>query len=93
MPTKRLKSQLESLQQTLNQADGPLSEEEREALQTLADNIEAKLTLMEAEEAMTEADPTLVDGVNLLIERLEARHPTLVGTLRSVAQSLSDMGI
>ena len=36
MPSDRLKSQLESLQQTLNESNSPLSSEEHEALQALA---------------------------------------------------------
>ena len=88
MPTERLKSQLESLQATLNESDSQLTVEEREALQAL----EARL-LKERGDADVEEDPTLVDGVNLMAEQFEARHPTLAGTLRSVMQSLADMGI
>ena len=36
---------------------------------------------------------SLVDDVNLAIERFEVSHPTLAGTLRSVLQSLANMGI
>lgn len=92
MPARRLKTQLESLQNTLDEADGALSEEEREALQALADNIEARLLAIETN-ANADADPTLVDGTNLMIEQFSARHPTLAATLRSVVQTLSDMGI
>ena len=49
--------------------------------------------LKERGDADVEEDPTLVDGVNLMAEQFEARHPTLAGTLRSVMQSLADMGI
>ena len=83
MPTERLKSQLESLQATLNESDSQLTVEEREALQALKERGDADV----------EEDPTLVDGVNLMAEQFEARHPTLAGTLRSVMQSLADMGI
>ena len=41
MPTERLKSQLESLQATLNESDSQLTVEEREALQALATSLEA----------------------------------------------------
>ena len=34
-----------------------------------------------------------VDGVNLAVERFEVSHPTLAGTLRSIVQSLANMGI
>ena len=92
MPTERLKSQLESLQATLNESDSQLTVEEREALQALATSLEARL-LKERGDADVEEDPTLVDGVNLMAEQFEARHPPLAGTLRSVMQSLADMGI
>lgn len=92
MSARQLKVQLESLQQTLNETDGPMSEEERDALQALADNIEARLLAVETN-ADVEGDPTLVDGVNLMIEQFSARHPTVAATLQSVGKALSDMGI
>ncbi|MEH6566968.1 MAG: DUF4404 family protein [Halopseudomonas sp.] len=92
MPTQRLKAQLESLQDTLNDPNAELTAEEREALQNMANNIYARLLIQESD-ADAEEDPTLVDGVNLMAERFAERHPTLAGTLRSVMQSLSDMGI
>lgn len=92
MPARQLKIQLESLQQTLNESDGPMSKEEREALQALAINIEARLLAIESN-VYVEEDPTLVDGVNLMIERFSARHPTVAATLQSVGKALSDMGI
>lgn len=92
MPSDRLKSQLESLQQTLNESNSPLSSEEHEALQALATSLEARL-LNETTDLQVDEDPSLVDGVNLMAEQFEARHPTLESTLRSVMQSLADMGI
>ena len=92
MPTQRLKSQLESLQDTLNDPNAELTAEEREALQNMANNIYAHLLIKEGDEP-AEEDPTLVDGVNLMAEQFAVRHPTLAGTLRSVMQTLSDMGI
>lgn len=92
MPARQLKIQLESLQHTLDEIDGPMSEEEREALQALANNIEARLLAIETNEDI-EGDPTLVDGVNLMIEQFSARHPTVAATLRSVGKALADMGI
>ncbi|PXB93696.1 DUF4404 domain-containing protein, partial [Pseudomonas aeruginosa] len=38
-------------------------------------------------------ESSLVDGVNLAVERFEVSHPTLAGTLRSIVQSLANMGI
>ncbi|MFO7703732.1 MAG: DUF4404 family protein [Halopseudomonas sp.] len=92
MPTRQLKIQLESLQHTLDETDGPMSEEEREALQALANHIEARLLAVE-NNADVDGDPTLVDGVNLMIEQFSSRHPTVAATLRSVGKALADMGI
>ena len=43
--------------------------------------------------AEQEHNESLVDGVNLAIERFELSHPTLTATLRSILQSLANMGI
>ncbi|MFX6461725.1 DUF4404 family protein [Acinetobacter baumannii] len=51
-------------------------------------DIELKLA---NEDALNEG--SLVDGVNLAVERFEVSHPTLAGTLRSIVQSLANMGI
>ena len=55
-------------------------------------SLEARL-LNETTDLQVDEDPSLVDGVNLMAEQFEARHPTLASTLRSVMQSLADMGI
>ena len=44
-------------------------------------------------ELASDPDATLVDGVNLAVERFESQHPTLTGTLRNILQSLANMGI
>lgn len=92
MPANRLKVQLDHLQETLNDPETPLTAEERQSLQELATTLEARVIAMEAQEE-ADADPTLADGVNLMIEQFEVRHPTVAGTLRSVMQTLSDIGI
>lgn len=92
MAEEQLKAQLDSLQQTLNDPDIILTAEERISLQALADNLEARLLVSESNEESL-ADPSLVDGVNLMIEEFSERHPTLAATLQNVAQSLSNMGI
>jgi hypothetical protein len=46
-----------------------------------------------ARQAAAAPDATLIDGVNLAVERFEASHPTLAGTLRNIVQSLANMGI
>jgi hypothetical protein len=88
MPTNRLQQQLEELRDQLAD-DQPLSEEERASLYLLVQEIEAQL----ARHAAAAPDATLVDGVNLAVERFEASHPTLAGTLRNIMQSLASMGI
>lgn len=69
--------------------DTPLDAEDRAALLELMQEIDLKL----AKELASDPDATLVDGVNLAVERFESQHPTLAGTLRNILQSLSNMGI
>ncbi|MGQ7958078.1 DUF4404 family protein [Pseudomonas sp. SP16.1] len=88
MPARDLQQQLETLRDQLAQ-DPPLSEEERASLYVLTQEIEAQL----ARHAAAAPDATLVDGVHLAVERFEASHPTLAGTLRNIMQSLANMGI
>lgn len=87
MPTHRLQEELQALREQLERQP-PLNEEERASLQALIKDIEMQLA---NEEAL--ADETLMDNVNLAVERFEASHPTLAGTLRSIMQSLANMGI
>ncbi|NQD91097.1 DUF4404 family protein [Pseudomonas sp. CrR25] len=88
MPAKRLQQQLEELRKQLAE-DPPLNEEERASLFLLTQEIELQL----ARQAAAAPDATLVDGVNLAVERFEASHPTLAATLRNILQSLANMGI
>ncbi len=69
--------------------DTPLDAEDRAALLELMQEIDLKL----AKELASDPDATLVDGVNLAVERFESQHPTLTGTLRNILQSLANMGI
>ncbi|MFK8333143.1 DUF4404 family protein [Pseudomonas sp. BJa5] len=87
MPARELQEQLDALREQLEQ-NPPLSEEEREHLHELMQQIEAKIEL----EAVT-PDNNLVDGVNLAVERFEVDHPGLTATLRNIVQSLQSMGI
>lgn len=88
MPASHLPQQLQELRDQL--AEGPLlSEEERAELYVLTQEIELQL----ARQAAAAPDATLIDGVNLAVERFEAGHPTLAGTLRNIMQSLANMGI
>ena len=87
MPTRQLREELQRLRDQLEQQP-PLSEEQRGELETLIEDIELQLA---NEEAL--ADDSLLDGVNLAVERFEVSHPTRAGTLRSIMQSLANMGI
>lgn len=87
MTTSHLQEQLDQLRQQLEQ-DPPSSPEDREDLELLVRDIEFQL----ANEDATR-DGSLVEGVNLAVERFEASHPTMAGTLRSIMNSLSSMGI
>ncbi|AGI24964.1 DUF4404 family protein [Pseudomonas sp. MT3] len=87
MPTQRLQQELQALREQLERQP-PLTEDDRAALRALIKDIEMQLA---NEEAL--ADETLTDSINLAVERFEASHPTLAGTLRSIMQSLANMGI
>ncbi|WP_439888263.1 DUF4404 family protein [Pseudomonas sp. MBLB4123] len=88
MPANRLQQQLEALRKQLEE-DPPLNEEERASLYLLTQEIELQL----ARQTAAAPDATLIDGVNLAVERFEVSHPTLAGTLRNILQSLANMGI
>ncbi|TEN07101.1 DUF4404 family protein [Pseudomonas aeruginosa] len=87
MPKESLLRELSALREQLEQQP-PLNEEQRAELELLTRDIELKLA---NEDALNEG--SLVDGVNLAVERFEVSHPTLAGTLRSIVQSLANMGI
>lgn len=87
MPKESLLRELSALREQLEQQP-PLNEEQRAELELLIRDIELKLA---NEDALNEG--SLVDGVNLAVERFEVSHPTLSGTLRSIVQSLANMGI
>ncbi|MCD4863755.1 MULTISPECIES: DUF4404 family protein [Pseudomonas] len=87
MTTSHLQEQLDHLRHQLDQ-DPPASPEDREELELLIRDIEFQL----ANEDATR-DGSLVEGVNLAVERFEVSHPTMAGTLRSIMNSLSSMGI
>lgn len=87
MPTRQLREELQKLREQLEH-EPPLSEEQRGELETLIKDIELQLA---NEDALS--DESLMDGVNLAVERFEVSHPTLAATLRSLVQSLANMGI
>lgn len=84
-----LQSQLDELRSHLAQ-DTPLTEEERASLQAIASDIEVRLA-SQAEGATP--NDSLVDGVNLAVERFEVSHPSTAMTLRNIMQTLANMGI
>ncbi|WP_447592203.1 DUF4404 family protein [Aquipseudomonas campi] len=85
---ERLQLNLRQLREQLAE-DTPLDAEDHVALLELMQEIDLKL----AKELAASPDATLVDGVNLAVERFESQHPTLSGTLRNILQSLANMGI
>lgn len=88
MPAQDLRHQLDQLREQLGQQP-PLDADQREVVQALITQLESQLAL----ESPPPADETLVDGINLAVERFEVSHPTLAGTLRNIMQSLVSMGI
>lgn len=82
-----LQSQLDELRSHLTQ-DTPLTDEERASLQAIAHDIEVRLANQQAV-----SNDSLVDGVNLAVERFEVSHPSTAMTLRNIMQTLANMGI
>lgn len=85
---ENLQQHLQQLRDQLAQ-NSSMSNEERAQLNALAQELELQL----AREAGGVPDESLVDGVNLAVERFEVEHPALAGTLRNILQSLANMGI
>jgi hypothetical protein len=88
MSSTELKRHLEELRAQLDR-DPPLSEEERDAIVSVMDDIEVQLAYQNGQ------PPTenLVDGVNLAVERFEVSHPRIADTLRGVMQTLVSIGV
>jgi hypothetical protein len=89
MPTRQLQQQLDDLRQQLSDTRQPLGHEDQAALLALMADIELRL----ASERAHSAEASLIDGVNLAVERFEVSHPTLAGSLRAIMQTLANMGI
>jgi hypothetical protein len=87
MTRLELQERLVALREQLDQ-EPPLSGPERENLQQLMVRIEAEIQLENALQ-----DTNLVDGVKLAVERFEASHPAVAGTLRNIMLTLGNMGI
>ena len=87
MPASDLQKQLDSLREQLDKTP-PLSFDDRAELNKLAEQIDAQIKVETATQ-----DASLVDNVNLAVERFEVEHPTLAGTLRNIVQTLGNIGI
>ncbi len=87
MSERDLQEQLAQLHAQL-ESGTTMNAEDRSHLQALAQRIEARLR----NEAAA-PDASVVDGVNLAVERFEVEHPTLAVTLRNIMQSLVSMGV
>ena len=89
MPEHDLQSQLAELRSQLA-SDAPLTEEERASLQLIAQDIDPSLA---NQGVVDHQNDSLVDGVNLAVERFEVSHPNPAMTLRNIMQTLANMGI
>ncbi|NBA93775.1 DUF4404 family protein [Pseudomonas sp. R5(2019)] len=87
MPARELQEKLDTLREQLEQ-NPPLSLEERDELHKLMEQLDAQIKLEN-----TVPDTSLVDGVNLAVERFDVEHPALTQTLRNIVQTLQSMGI
>ena len=87
MPAGDLQKQLDSLREQLDKTP-PLSFDDRAELNKLAEQIDAQIKVETATQ-----DASLVDNVNLAVERFEVEHPALAGTLRNIVQTLGNIGI
>ena len=87
MPASDLQKQLDSLREQLDKPP-PLSFDDRAELNKLAEQIDAQIKVETATQ-----DASLVDNVNLAVERFEVEHPALAGTLRNIVQTLGNIGI
>ncbi|WP_263264927.1 DUF4404 family protein [Pseudomonas sp. RIT-PI-S] len=87
MPVQELQAQLDALREELDR-NPPATQEERDELAQLMQQIEARVQLENA----THAD-SLVDNVNYAAERFEVKHPGLAGALRNVIQTLGNIGV
>ena len=87
MPASDLQKQLDSLREQLDKTP-PLSFDDRAELSKLAEQIDAQIKVETAIQ-----DASLVDNVNLAVERFEVEHPALAGTLRNIVQTLGNIGI
>lgn len=87
MPAGELQTKLNTLREQLDKTP-QLSDQERETLQTLTDEIDAQIKLEAAIQ-----DSSLADNVNATVELFELEHPGIAATLRSIVLTLGNIGI
>ncbi|QDV12163.1 hypothetical protein CA51_20390 [Rosistilla oblonga] len=85
MPEDQLGQELERLHAMLA-AQEELTDEQREKLQQLADDIEAAL-------GKSEASNDFSDQIDELIRDFETHHPTVTDLLRRIVAGLANLGI
>ena len=89
MKNEQLRKQLEDLRSRLQQADS-LDEQQRELLQTLADDIHQ---LLNRNENQPHHYHSLRQRLSEEIARLEASHPQITLLMRQAIDSLAYLGI
>jgi len=89
MKNEELRSQLEKLHNELHQSPA-LDLQQRELLQTLADDIQA---LLERNEIQEHHYKTLSERLNNAVAELEASHPQITLLMRQTIDSLAYLGI
>lgn len=87
MPARELQDQLNELREQLDRNE-TLSVEEREEMHALMAQIKARMEL----DPVTN-ETSVVDTVNLAVDRFEVSHPTVAGALRNIVQTLGNIGI
>ena len=89
MKTENLRSQLEELHNELQQSQG-LDSQQRELLQTLADEIQS---LLKRDEIQRHHYTSLSERLNGAVAELEASHPQITLLMRQTIDSLAYLGI
>lgn len=89
MKTEELRSQLEKLHDELHQSHA-LDLQQRELLQTLADEIQA---LLKRDEIQRHHYTSLSERLNDAVAELEASHPQITLLMRQTIDSLAYLGI
>lgn len=89
MSQDKLRADLEALHAELKQTKS-IDADERELLQTLANDIQALLTHVEEPDEQYRG---LGDQLREAVAKLEARHPSVTLAMRQVIDSLSFLGI